>query len=405
MHRDTDNRKVSALKRLNRRFTTLLIGLSLAIVPLEAQEGFDSPIAERIDQLGQQAAPVGALSIATLERKILQALTPHQTAAFLGGADPASILLPTGESLIEFIQRIERSAAAGLVYKPVEPCLLVDSRHVGTKLTNNEARSLRVHGEGVDYSKRGGSASGCGIPGLRGEGLRTNTARALFLQVEVFDAEGPGELMIWPAGGVAAPQAGMLAYSDSPFATASRSTVAVAMCDEESVTPCETGDLHLKARGAGAHVAITVLGYFESASKGQSTFEGGISIAALGDPNDILFVGSNASFSFVNSWDLSSGTARDLYLNGSVGIKTTTPLADLHVTGGTGSVELLLEADTDDAGSESDQPKITLSQDGGLSTGQLGYFDATNHLKLINNKGGASILLRSNGDICIGLSC
>ncbi len=405
MHRNTVNRKLSVLKRLNCRFTILLIGLSLTVGSLEAQVGPASPIGDRIDQLGKQATPINALSLPALEKKVLQALTPDQTAAFLRGADPASIFLPSGESLTEFIGRIERSAAAGLVYKPVTPCRLVDSRQVGIKLANNETRALRVHGEDFNYSKSGGSANGCGIPGLRGEGLRTNTARALLLQVEIFDAEGTGELVVWPAGGTTEPQAGVLAYSDSPFGTTSRSTIAVAMCDEESVTPCETGDLHLKARGAGAHVSITALGYFEGASKGQSTFQGGISITALGDPNDILFVGSNATFSFVNSWDLASGSARDLYLNGSVGIKTTTPQADLHVTGGTGSAELLLEADTDNAGSESDQPKITLSQDGGLSTGQLGYFDATNDLKLINNKGGTKILLRSNGDICIGLSC
>ena len=72
--------------------------------------------------------------------------------------------------------------------------------------------------------------------------------------------------------------------------------------------------------------------------------------------------------------------------------------------GGIGSVELLVEADTDNVG-EGDQPRITLSQDGGAVKGQFGYFDSSNDLKVINNFGGAKVLLKSNGDVCIGKNC
>ncbi len=86
---------------------------------------------------------------------------------------------------------------------------------------------------------------------------------------------------------------------------------------------------------------------------------------------------------------------------GFVGIGTTSPMAKMHVSGGPGAVELLLEADTNNSG-EADQPKVTLSQDGGAVTGELGYFNATNNLRLINHASGARIELRSNGDIIIG---
>ncbi len=349
----------------------------------------------------QQAKARDDAAIAAMEKKILQVLTPEQTTDYLRGADPAQILLPSGENLAELISRLERSLEAGLVYKPVEPCLIFDTRKLGARLVAGDTRALLVRGARTDYSQRGGSAGGCGIPGLSGEGLKTNIARVLFLNVEVFDAEGPGELAVWPDGGSPEPASGLLTYADIPYSIGFKSSVAVAMCDEQSANPCEAGDLKVRARESGAHVAISVLGYFESAKISQSVFQNSIRIE--GNGNDVLYVGTNGSYSYINSWD-TTGTARDLFLSGNVGIKTISPQADLHVTGGTGSVELLVEADTDNSG-EGDQPSLTLSQDGGVVQGQIGYFNSTNHLKVINNYGGAKVLLKENGDVCIGTNC
>ena len=89
--------------------------------------------------------------------------------------------------------------------------------------------------------------------------------------------------------------------------------------------------------------------------------------------------------------------------NGFVGLGTTRPQSLLHLTSGE-SVELLLEADVGNSG-EADQPRLTMKQDGGQVTGQLGYFDASDDLELVNRRGGARVVLSANGDLCLGTGC
>lgn len=88
---------------------------------------------------------------------------------------------------------------------------------------------------------------------------------------------------------------------------------------------------------------------------------------------------------------------------GRVGIGTKSPATSLHIAD-PASVELRLEADTDDA-EEADQPSLVLSQDGGTVAGRLGFFGGTNDLTLVNGAGNVAIVLRANGDVCIGSGC
>ncbi len=499
------------------------------------------------------------------ERRILQALTPDQAERYAQGAEADTIVLPNGENLAEFIERQEETTAAGLVYKPLgAPCTVLDTRRIGAKLGANETRALKLRGQETDYSEQGGSARGCGIPSLRGESLKTNTARALFLNVAVFDAEGAGELSLWPSSNLKGPEVGLLSYADAPHLIGFRNSVTVAMCDEESLDPCVEGDLKLSARDSGAHVAISVLGFFENGygvaraeaadgdkksltspfweqndanifyndgdvgigtdspdvplhisqsngtaqivveensgtqanrnlielvnnggvrtvftdtSTGESwalaaEFNGfrvinltsafvglgvnpagnvvlggslGVGLSSHETPSEGIEVKngslhlSRASGAFPGQWsmdrDLNTGrltwatttptgaaivpievapdaSNKSLVIDGAlpeggvrVGLGTEAPAANLHVSGQAGSAGLLIEADTDNVG-ESDQPNITLSQDGGLVTGQLGYFNSRNDLSLVNRKGpDAKVVLKSNGDVCIGSGC
>ena len=69
--------------------------------------------------------------------------------------------------------------------------------------------------------------------------------------------------------------------------------------------------------------------------------------------------------------------------NGNVGIGTNSPTSLLHISAGTtGDAVLTLEADTDNTGGEDDQPRIEMSQDGGLINAMIGFDNASNHLQI-----------------------
>ncbi len=76
-------------------------------------------------------------------------------------------------------------------------------------------------------------------------------------------------------------------------------------------------------------------------------------------------------------------TPDDAHVGGNVAIGTTSSSSKLAVSGGNGSVDLLIEADADNNGEE-DQPSLTMSQDGGYVEGQLGFFDGDDEFTLAN---------------------
>ena len=96
-------------------------------------------------------------------------------------------------------------------------------------------------------------------------------------------------------------------------------------------------------------------------------------------------------------------------VNNRVGIGTTAPTELLHLSS-TGNINLLIEADTDNA-TETDNAGITLSQDGGAVIAHLGFENNRNSLEIVNEYADALTLgtsgiermrINSTGNVGIG---
>src|SRR5687768_15050353 len=102
--------------------------------------------------------------------------------------------------------------AGNLVYKPIEPCRIVDTRIATppTPLAANVPRPFNVVG-GASLTAQGGSASGCGLPGYAGSPATHPRVQAVMMNFIAVGPAGAGNLVAWASG--PAPNASVLNYS------------------------------------------------------------------------------------------------------------------------------------------------------------------------------------------------
>ena len=83
--------------------------------------------------------------------------------------------------------------------------------------------------------------------------------------------------------------------------------------------------------------------------------------------------------------------------DGNVGVGTAEPTSKLHISS-LGEATLTIEADTNDIGSETQNARIYLSQDGGAVTGRIGYRHGDNSLEIVNAYNDSLILGTNDTD-------
>jgi hypothetical protein len=142
-------------------------------------------------------------------------------------------------------------ADGDLVYTPVAPCRIIDTRLAGGAIAANATRSFVVAGN-AGFAAQGGNATGCGIP---------DQAAAVMINFVAVGATGPGDLRAFAYAEPAppAPLASVVNYSDIAGLNIANGVV-VPTCNPGTTT-C-TFDIIIQADVSATDVAVDVLGYF-----------------------------------------------------------------------------------------------------------------------------------------------
>src|SRR6266850_975287 len=202
------------------------------------------------------------------------------------------------------------ASAADLVYTPVAPCRIIDTRAAGGPIGAGTQRDFLVSGT-ANFPAQGGTAGGCAVP----EG-----ATGAMLNLVAVNPSGAGDLRAW-AFGQPAPGASTINYAAVAGLNIANG-VAVPLCDP-ATSGC-TFDVSVQADVSGTQLVVDVLGYL------QSTAPRGASGAAN------IFLGVNAgNFTMTGTANTATG-AFALTDNTTGGLNTATGVQAL-VSNTTGS--------------------------------------------------------------------
>jgi hypothetical protein len=109
---------------------------------------------------------------------------------------------------------------ADLVYTPVPPCRIVDTRNAGGIMAAGATRDFWVTGTG--FGSQGGVTGDCLVP--------FGPATAAMLNIVATSSAGPGNLQAWPYAGTV-PTASTLNYGSVSGLVSIANGIAVTLCD------------------------------------------------------------------------------------------------------------------------------------------------------------------------------
>ena len=236
----------------------LALAVSVSFVPpVRAQDTSASRAAQR----GQLAESI----LAAKERALGEAFNASMRASLKGRMEALSLeqlkaLSDQGE--LANLPLALGSITSDLVYTPVTPCRVFDSRVSAGgpgPIPANTQRNVFVAGT-VGFPAQGGAAGGCGVP--------VGATSAIINFVTVLPA-GPGNIRAWAVANPqpAAPLAAIMNYGAVAGLPAIANGVAVPLCNP-AATDCVLGDLRLQADTNSTDILGDVVGYFGPAIGG-----------------------------------------------------------------------------------------------------------------------------------------
>jgi hypothetical protein len=196
-------------------------------------------------------------------KRILSELTDEQVEALADGDDllkvtaatvaPAPETLEADEAPVQVVTaNAVGDARSDLLFVPIAPCRVIDTRNAGGLLAANTRRDFEIAGT-ANFEGQGGKSGGCGIP----LGATSPVAPAVMINLIAVSAQGPGNLRAWEFG-TALPLASVINYEKlgTFFNIANGIILPIA-----GVSTLEK-DLSVRADAAGTHLVADVTGYF-----------------------------------------------------------------------------------------------------------------------------------------------
>lgn len=189
------------------------------------------------------------------------------------------------EKILELLGNPDVPLALGdtdedLVYTPVAPCRIVDTRNSGGVITGGYSRSFLVYGAAGDLNGQGGNAAGCFSP--------VGEPQAVHVNVTVVPASGGGNVRVYPAGETT-PNASLVNYKPG---------VNIANAATVQTTAGTAGEADIEVyTSQDAHVVIDVMGYYAMPEKtALEAYTTGIQGFVLN--NDVLALGAPCASGF-----------------------------------------------------------------------------------------------------------
>jgi hypothetical protein len=212
----------------------------------------DAVLAARQKASGRDFGPKVRASL----KRSLVSLTHARLEAFLNAGGLGDIEEAARE---QGVTSAVGDAGADLVYTPVAPCRILDTRlGAGGRFAAGAVRNYWVRKDGFGFAQQGG-ATDCGIP---------TGATAVEMNFIAVTPDGPGDLRATPfsSGGGPFPLASVLNYSQVPGLNIANG-IAQPICNFATST-C-SADLMVLVEGSGTDLVIDVVGYFEKFDRAQ----------------------------------------------------------------------------------------------------------------------------------------
>jgi hypothetical protein len=223
-----------------------------------------------VGQLEEAAVrPVETSTVEKEARRILSRLSAQQVEALAAGGNLAEVAAAAPAEAADSdapVQVVTANAVgdadSDLLFVPLAPCRIIDTRLGGGIITAGSTRAFRAAGTS-GFEAQGGKSGGCGVP----IGATSPVAAAIMVNLVAIDVAGKGNLAAWQFG-QPEPLASSINFQKIDMNIANGLIVPIAGVSSQ------TADLNVKANFNNAHLVADVTGYFTRFP--VESFQGGL---------------------------------------------------------------------------------------------------------------------------------